>query len=333
MSAASADLPRLLQQFFLRRLVTQRGASRHTVASYRDTFELLLRFIEERTGRSAATFAVGDLDAPVVLEFLDHLESARGNSVRTRNARLTAIRSFARFVASHDPASLSVAQRVLAIPTKRFERPVLGFLTREEMQRVLDAPDRTTWTGQRDAVLLTTLYNTGARVSEIVALRRDDVLHDRQAAVLLHGKGRKERVVPLWPSTAKLLRRWLEGMPGAANSPVFASRGGKPLSRSGVRQRLDLAVRQAGERCASLARRSVSPHTIRHTTAMHLLQAGVDLTVIALLLGHEDPSTTHRYIESDLAMKEAALRRVAEPSPNTVRFRPSRRVLAFLDAL
>jgi integrase/recombinase XerD len=333
MSAASADLPRLLQEFFLRRLIAQRGASRHTVASYRDTFELLLRFTEERTGRSAATFSLNDLDAPVVLDFLDHLERARGNSVRTRNVRLTAIRSFVSFAASHDPASLPVAQRLLAIPTKRFVRPVLGFLTREEIQCVLDVPDRTTWNGQRDAVLLTTLYNTGARVSEIIALRRSDVLLDRQTAVLLHGKGRKERAVPLWPSTQKLLRRWMKSTPGSGDAPVFTNRDGKPLSRSGVRQRLDLAVQKASERCASLALRRVSPHTIRHTTAMHLLKAGVDLTVIALLLGHEDPSTTHRYLESDLALKEAALRRVAEPSPNGVQFRPSLRVLSFLDSL
>lgn len=333
MSDSAPNLPPLLQDFFLRRLISQRGASGHTIASYRDTFELLLRFAEERTGRSAATFALGDVDAPVVLDFLDHLEAARGNSVRTRNARLTAIRSFMRFASLRDPVSLPVAQRVLAIPTKRFERPVLGFLSREEMQAVLDAPDRKTWSGRRDAVLLTTLYNTGARVSEILALRRVDLLVDRQASLLLHGKGRKERVVPLWPSTAKMIRQWLARSHGADVASVFTNRGGKPLSRSGVRQRLDRAVRRAAERCPSLARRHVSPHTIRHTTAMHLLQAGVDLTVIALLLGHEDPSTTHRYLESDLAMKDAAIRRVAAPAARTARFRPSGRVLAFLDAL
>lgn len=333
MNAVASDLARLFQDFFLRRLVAQRGASRHTISSYRDTLGLLLRFIESRTGRSAATLAISDLDAPVVLDFLDHTESVRGNSVRTRNARLTAIRSFMRYAASCDPASLPIAQRVLAVPTKRFDRPVLGSLTREEIQAVIDAPDRTTGSGRRDHVLLTLLYNTGARVSEIIALRRTDVLVDRQMSVLLHGKGRKERVVPLWPSTAKLIRQWLEQMHGVDAAPVFTGRSGKPLTRSGVRQRLDRAVHKAVRTCPTLARLRVSPHTIRHTTAMHLLQAGVDLTVIAMLLGHEDPSTTHRYLESDLAMKEAALSRVAEPTTRSVRFRAGDRLLTFLDAL
>jgi site-specific recombinase XerD len=328
-----SDLPRLLQDFFLRRLVAQKGASRHTLASYRDTFELLLRFAEERTRRSAATFSLGDLDAPLVLDFLDHLERARGNSIRTRNARLCAVRSFVRYAASADPATLPVAQRVLAIPTKRFQHAVLGFLSREEMQAVLDAPDASTWSGRRDLVLLTTLYNTGARVAESVALRRADVLLDRQSSVLLHGKGRKERAVPLWPATARLLRDWLDSTSGDGARPVFTNRAGKALSRSGVRQRLDRAVRAAIPHCASLGGRHISPHTIRHTFAMHLLQAGVDITVIAMLLGHEDPSTTHRYLESDLGMKEAALRRVAGPAAKRLRFRPTNRVLAFLDSL
>lgn len=334
MSATAApDLPRLLQEFFLRRLLAQQGASRHTVASYRDTIQLLLQFAETRTGRTATRLALADLDSPLVLDFLDHLERTRNNCVRTRNARLTAIRSFMRYAASRDPASLPVAKRVLAIPVKRFDQPVLGFLSREEMQAVLDAPDRATWSGRRDAVLFTTLYNTGARVSEIIGLHRADVLLDRHPSVLLHGKGRKERVVPLWPGTAKLLRQWLSKEPVLADGPVFSNRAGTSLSRSGVRQRLDQTVKKAAQHCASLAQRRVSPHCIRHTTAMHLLQAGVDVTTIALMLGHEDLTTTHRYIESDLAMKEAALNRVAEPGMRPLRFRPSRRVLAFLDTL
>jgi len=333
MTTAAPGFPRLLQDYFLSRLATQRGASRHTIASYRDTFTLLLRFIEDRTRRAAASLGLADLDAPLVLDFLDYLEEVRGNSARTRNARLTAIRSFLRYAASRDPASLAVVQRVLAIPTKRFDRPVLGYMTREEMQAVIDAPDRTTFTGHRDAVLFTTLYNTGARVSETVALRRTDIMIDRQASLVLHGKGRKERIVPLWPSTATLLRRWLSQTRADDHAPVFVGRNAQPLSRSGVRQRLARAVAKAATQCPSLARRRVSPHTIRHTTAMHLLQAGVDLTVIAMLLGHEDPSTTHRYLESDLAMKQAALDRIAEPSARSTRFRTSDRVLAFLEGL
>lgn len=333
MSTTAPDLQLLLQDFFFRRLVAQRGASQHTIASYRDTFEILLRFAEKRTRRCAATLALSDLDAPLILDFLDHIECERRNSVRTRNARLTAIRSFLRYAASRDPASLPVVQRVLAIPTKRFDRPVLGFLSREEVQAVLDAPDRATWSGRRDAVLFVTLYNTGARVSEAAGLRWRDVLLDRQSSLLLHGKGRKERAVPLWSSSAKLLREWMAGTRGDLNDPVFPSRAGKALTRSGIRQRIECAVRKATRICPSLAKRRISPHTFRHTTAMHLLQSGVDLTVIALLLGHEDPSTTHRYLESDLAMKEAALGRIAQPVTRPLRFQPSHRILAFLDAL
>lgn len=201
------------------------------------------------------------------------------------------------------------------------------------MQAVLDAPDRTTWSGQRDAILFGVLYNTGARVSEITGLRVADVLLDRAAAVHLHGQGRKERVVPLWKNTAAQLRPWCGHLTGGADTPVFPNRAGQRLSRSGVEHRLRVAIRTAAARCPSLLTRSISPHTLRHTTAMHLLQSGVDITVIALWLGHEDPATTHRYIESDLAMKEATLRRVEAPTSGPVRFKAHDRLLAFLQAL
>ncbi|MFQ5474051.1 MAG: site-specific integrase [Dehalococcoidia bacterium] len=327
------DFPQLLQDFFLQRLIAQRGASQRTITSYRDAFELFLRFAEQRAGRPASTLTLEDLDAPLVLDFLDHLEQERGNKTRTRNARLTAIRSFMRYAGLHDPAALPVIQRVLAIPAKRFDKPVLGYLSRDEIQAILDAPDRSTWSGHRDAVLLLTLYNSGARVSEITSLQVDDVLLERQTSLLLHGKGRKERVVPLWRNTATEIRTWLKGIDRCSDGPVFPNRAGKALSRSGLRQRLDRAVAKAAERCPSLAGRQVSPHTLRHTTAMHLLQSGVDLTVIALLLGHDDPSTTHQYLEADLAMKEAALQRLQEPTTTELRYRPSKRMLAFLDTL
>ncbi len=201
--------PALLQAFFQQRLVAQRGASAQTIASYRDAFELFLRYAEVRTGRPPTALTIADLDAPLILAFLDHLEEKRGNSPRTRNLRLTAIRSFMRYASIRDPASLPIAQRVLAIPTKRFDRPVLGFLSREEIDALLAAPDRASFSGQRDAVLFATLYNTGARVSEMTGLRVGDVLLDRECALRLHGKGRKERVVPLWRSTAAQLRAWL----------------------------------------------------------------------------------------------------------------------------
>ena len=221
-----------------------------------------------------------------------------------------------RYASVRDPTALPVAQRVLAIPTKRFDRPVLGFLSREEVEALLDAPDRATWSGQRDAVLLATLYNTGARVSEITGLRVADVLLDRASALHLHGKGRKERVVPLWKSTAAQLRAWLlahRSQPRRPGLPQPRRRTAVPFRcRAPPRCR----AREAAKRCPSLVGRRISPHTLRHTTAMHLLQSGVDITVIALWLGHEDPATTHLYIEADLAMKEAALRRIEDPAPS-----------------
>jgi len=333
MSVTGPGFPRLLQDFFLRRLIAERGASQQTIWSYRDAFELLLRFVEKRTRRPSSELTLKDFDAPFILDFLDHLEQEHGNSPRTRNARLAAIRSFMRFAALHDPVALPVVQRVLAIPAKRFDQPVLGFLSRDEVEAILNAPNRSTWSGERDAVLFVTLYNSGARVSEITALRVADVLIERHTSLLLHGKGRKERVVPLWKSTVTQLKTWLGRIDRRPESPVFPNRAGKALSRFGVRQRIQKAVDHASKHCPSLAGRRVSPHTFRHTMAMHLLQSGVDLTVIAMLLGHEDPSTTHRYVEADLAMKEAALQRLKEPTQTASRFRASKRLLAFLDAL
>ena len=323
----------LVQDFFLRRLIAQRGASARTVESYRDAFELLFGFVEQRTGKPPSALSLADLDAPLVLDFLDHLETGRGNSARTRNPRLAAIHSFMRYAAIRDPASLPITTRVLAIPAKRFDRPVLGYLTREQIAAILAAPDRGTWSGRRDAVLLATAYNTGARVSELTGLRVRDVLLDRQTAVHLHGKGRKQRVIPLWKSTAAELRTWLDKISPAPEAPVFPNRSGAPLTRSGVRDRLNRAVAVAEQRCPSLHGQHVSPHTLRHSTAMHLLESGTDLAVIALWLGHSSPAVTHQYLEADLAAKEAVLRRLADPSPASVRFHPGDRLLAFLQDL
>jgi site-specific recombinase XerD len=335
MRAATIGFPTLVQDFFLRRLIEQRGVSARTVESYRDAFELLLAFAERRTGKTPSALALTDLDAPLVVEFLEHLESERGNSARTRNARLAAIRSFMAYASVRDPTSLPVAQRVLAIPTKRFDHPVLGYLTREEMAAVLEAPDRRTWSGRRDAVMLATMYNTGARVSEVVGLRVRDVLLERESAVHLHGKGRRERVIPLWKATANQLKHWLGEIDSGPDAPVFPNRAGKALTRSGVRDRLDHAVAAAAQRCPTLQGRRVSPHTLRHSTAMHLLQSGVDLAVIALWLGQANPATTHQYLEADLATKEAALSRLQEPrqKANRCRYRPNDKLLAFLTAL
>jgi integrase/recombinase XerD len=331
--APQIGFPQLVQDFFLRRLVAQRGASARTVESYRDAFELLFGFLEQRIGKPPSALGLADLDAPLVLDFLDHLETGRGNTTRTRNARLAAIHSFMRYAALRDPASLPVTARVLAIPAKRFDRPMLGYLSREQIAAILAAPDRGTWSGHRDQALLATAYNTGARVSELTALRARDVLLDRDTAVHLHGKGRKQRVIPLWKNTATELRGWLSRINPAPDAPVFPNRAGAPLTRSGVRDRLDRAVTIAEQRCPSLRGQRITPHTLRHSTAMHLLQSGTDLAVIALWLGHSSPAVTHQYLEADLATKEAALQRLADPSPTPTRFRPTDQLLAFLQDL
>ena len=233
MSATQTLFAQLVQDFFLRRLITQRGASARTAESYRDTFSLLFAFIEQHTGTTASALELAGIDAPLVLDFLDYLETGRGNSTRTRNARLAAIHSFMRYAQIRDPASLPVAQQVLTIPAKRFDQPVLGYLTREQITAVLAAPDRSTWSGHRDGVMLATAYNTGARASEITALHVGDVLLDLQAAVHLHGKGRKQRVLPLWKTTAAQLRTWLPKTGSEPGAPLFPNRAGAPLTRSG----------------------------------------------------------------------------------------------------
>jgi integrase/recombinase XerD len=332
-TASPPPFPLLVQQYFCQRLIAQRNASQRTVSSYRDTFRLLLGFAENRLHKIPTALALTDLDAPFVLEFLDHLEHDRGNTPRTRNARLTTIRSFMKYASHQDPTALPVIQRVLAIPSKRFDRPMVGFLSREEIDAVLAAPDRSTWSGQRDHVLFATMYNTGARVSEVIAMRRMDLALDRSPAVRLHGKGRKERVVPLWQATADALRTWLTRLPDQTHQPVFPNARGARMSRSGAEDRLDAAVRAAAKGCPSLRGRDVSPHMLRHSTAMHLLQSGVDITVIALWLGHESPATTHLYVEADLQMKERALAMVPPANVKTGRYRPDDRLLAFLQAL
>ena len=237
------------------------------------------------------------------------------------------------YAASRDPTAWPLARRVLAIPSKRYTKPLLGYLSREEMQAVLNAPDAATWAGRRDRVLLAVMYNTGARVSEVVGLRRDDLIDVNARTLRIRGKGRKERVVPLWKQTAAELARWSKSLDPQPDGPLFPNARGQPLSRSGVEDRLALAVSKAAESCPSLRGKSVSPHTIRHTTAMHLLQSGVDLTVIALWLGHESPETTHQYVEADLQMKEEVLTKAKGLPPEPAPFRPKGKLLEFLDNL
>jgi integrase/recombinase XerD len=333
MKSSPTTFASLLQDFFCKRLVSERNASITTIASYRDSFRLLLRYAATYCRKPPTSLTVSDLDAPLVLDFLSHLETERGNCARSRNARLAAIRSFMHYASYRDPASLPIAQRVLAIPMKRFDRPLLGFLSREEIEAILAAPECTTWSGRRDHVMLMTLYNTGARVSEIATLGVNDLSLDRGSSVRIHGKGRKERVVPLWKSTVATLKQWLPHVARSPEAPVFPNRRGLRLSRSGVEERLRNAVRLASQQCPSLRSRKISPHTLRHTTAMHLLQSGVDITVIALWLGHESPATTHGYVEADLAMKERALAKLQEVPAQSRRYQASDQVLAFLDGL
>lgn len=323
----------LVQEFFCQRLLQQQNASGHTVASYRDTFRLLLRYLQERQGRQTVNLAVSDLDAPIVLAFLDDLERQRHNSIRTRNARLAALRSFLKYAAGRDPAALPIAQRVLAIPMKRFEQPLLGYLSREEVAALLDAPDPLTWSGRRDRALLSLLYNTGARVSEATGWRRADLSLEPCRSVQIRGKGRKQRMVPLWKSTALLLKKWLREIAEAPLTPLFPNRHGEPLSRSGVEERLGKAVQTAAQRSPTLVGRVVSPHTLRHTTAMHLLQSGVEITVIALWLGHESTETTHQYVEADMSMKERILGNLEEVSSKQIRYQAKGKLLQFLEEL
>jgi site-specific recombinase XerD len=333
---AQADTPgfaALVRQFFCGRLVAQQNASARTVASYRDTFRLLLNFFAECRGRPPSALSMADLDAPAILAFLDHLEQVRGNCVRTRNARLAALRSFLKFAAARDPACLPAVQRVLAIPMKRFGRPLMGYLSRDEVAVILAAPDGSTWSGQRDRVLFALMYNTGARVSEAIGLRRSDVELAPSRTARIEGKGRKQRIIPLWPSTAARLREWLPRIGPDPGSPLFPNTHGRPLSRSGVEDRLREAVRLAVARCPTLTGRRISPHTLRHTTAMHLLQSGVDITVIALWLGHEGTETTHHYVEADLALKEQALSRIEDLPNSPLRYRAGDELLRFLDGL
>jgi integrase/recombinase XerD len=324
----------LVQRFFTEHLTHHRAVSPRTVAAYGDTFRLLLQFVEQHTGKPPTRLKLVDLDAKLVLAFLDHLERDRNNGARSRNARLAAVRSFLKYAAHHDLSALGVIEQALAVPMKRFDRPMLGYLTRSEMQAILDAPDTATWAGQRDHALFTMLYNTGARVSEMIDVWVENLILDTSPSVHLTGKGRKQRTVPLWRSTVTVMRAWKRRLGATAGSTsLFPNRNGGTMSRSNVTQRLELAVASAAEQHPQLLARPISPHTFRHTTAMQMLQSGVDMSVIALWLGHESPSTTHMYVEADLAMKERALGKLQPPTKSATRFKPPDRLMQFLQSL
>lgn len=328
-----AALAGLIQRFFTEYLTQQRALSPATVTSYRDTFKLLLCFIAERLRRSPIELTLDDLDAAAVLAFLSDLETTRGNCVRSRNVRLAAIHTFARFASRSAPSALALLQGVLAVPSKRHEQPVLGYLSRPEINAIIAAPDASTWVGQRDAALFATLYNTGARISEALAIGVRDVIDAQAPCVHLLGKGRKQRTVPIWTTTARRLRAWVARAKLAPTSPLFPSGTGQSMTRSNAAQRLALAVAIASKQFPRLISAHVSPHTVRHTTAMHLFQSGVDLSVVALWLGHESPSTTHLYLEADIEMKRRALQSIEPIAPGAKQYKVPDRILAFLDAL
>jgi site-specific recombinase XerD len=322
-----------LQAFFTDRLIRQRQASLQTIAAYRDTLRLLLAFAAARTGTAPSALDVGAIDAPLVGAFLDHLETDRGNGVRTRNARLAAIRSLFRYAALRHPEHAESIGRVLAIPPKRFSRSLVTFLTEPEVEALLGAADRATWTGRRDHALLLLAIQTGLRVSELISLRRADVHLGTGAHVSCRGKGRKERITPLTRATVAVLRVWLAERAGEATDPVFPASTGTTLSRDAIERRIAKYAAAATAVCPSLRTKRISPHVLRHTAAMRLLQAGVDTSVISLWLGHEHVDTTQIYLHADLAIKERAIARTAPPDAKPGRYRPSDTLLAFLDGL
>jgi site-specific recombinase XerD len=323
----------LLEAFFTERLQHQRNASPNTIAAYRDTFRLLLAFAQDRLRKPPSTLPLADLDAVFVAAFLQHLEKQRRNSVRARNARLAAIHSFFRYVALQEPAHSAVCQRVLAIPTKKFERKLVTSLTRTEQEALLSAPDRTTWLGRRDHTIIMLLLQTGLRVSEMRDLRCEDIVLKVGAHVRCRGKGRKERCTPLTRETVSVVKAWLVERAGLPTEPAFPSRRGTVLSRDAVERLVTKHTAIASKVCGSLDKKRVTPHVLRHTTAVSLLQAGNDRSVIALWLGHESIETTQMYLDADLSMKERALARTAPLRSRPGRYRPDDTLLAFLNGL
>ncbi|PZR79880.1 MAG: integrase [Stutzerimonas stutzeri] len=331
---ATSDLPALIERWFTDRLMRHRGASANTVASYRDTFRLLFAFAHERLRRPPSKLSLTDLDAPFICAFLDDLEAHRSATARTHNLRLTAIRSFFSYASFEVPAHSAHIQRVLAIPTKRCDKRQLHFLSRPEIDAILSCPDQSTWIGRRDYALLLLAVQTGLRLSELVGLGHDAVSLGRGAHVRCVGKGRKERCTPLTKTAQHTLRAWLKEPHRRGATALFPNVHGGQLSSDGVQSLLNKYVAQARAGCASLRSKRISPHVLRHTAAMELLQAGVDCSVIALWLGHESIETTQTYIHAHLELKEAALAKLKPyERERAKRFRPNDRLLEFLNAL
>jgi site-specific recombinase XerD len=322
-----------LQAFFSDRLTKQLQASPRTIASYRDTLRLLLCFAQDTTGTAPSALDWDELDEPLIAAFLEHLELERHNSARTRNLRLTAIRSLFRYAAVRHPEHAAVIARVLSIPAKRHERRAVTFLTAEESQALIDAPRQDRWEGRRDRAMLILTLQAGLRVSELVAVNRGDVALGTGGHVRVEGKGRKQRTVPLTKGAKAVLTAWLAERGGQPRDPLFPTRTGRRLSRDAVERRVATHVTTATKQCASLQNKRVHPHVLRHSCAMSLLRAGVDSTVIALWLGHADIRSTQPYVHADMTIKERALAVITPASVAPGRYTPSDVVLAYLDSL
>ena len=329
----ASSFPSLLQRFFTDRLLGQLGASSYTVASYRDTFRLLLRFAAERLKREPSEFRLEELDASFLGKFLEHLEVERRNCIRTRNNRLSALHAFFRYATLAEPSLALHCQRVLAIPSKRYERGPVEFLTEEETAAIMKAPNQGTRIGRRDRALLLVAVQTGLRNSEITSLRRQDVEFGTGAHVRCLGKGRKTRCTPLRPDVAAILKEWLSEQDGDPCDPVFPSSHGKRLSSDAIQRLVARHVATARQACPSLTGKTVTPHSLRHTMAMNLLRRGVDLSVIALWLGHESIETTQIYLHADIRLKEQALAHATPSGVAPERYRPTDPLLTFLESL
>ena len=326
-------LPVYMQRFFTERLTTQLAASANTIASYRDTFRLLLNYTSERLGREPTALHVPDINADLVGDFLSFIEAKRSNSARTRNTRLAAIRSFFKHVASQEPQLLHHCQRILVMPSKRHEKRSIDYMQRDEIEALIAAPDPDTWTGRRDHTLLMLALQTGLRVSELISLNCGDISLSTGAHVRCIGKGRKERCTPLRKDCIQALRTWLAGRDTTSDSPLFPSNRGSRLSRDAVGYLVAKHAEKAASQCATLKGKCITPHVLRHTAAMELLQNGVDRTVIALWLGHESVETTQMYIHADIKLKERAMERTQPVEIKPGRYRPTDELRAFLEAL
>jgi len=328
-----STLATTLQAWFTDRLIRERNASPHTIASYRDTIRLLLTYASQQLGVEPSKLDLDQLDAPLIGAFLDHLESERGCGARTRNTRLAAIRTFYRYSALRHPEHAATIERVLQIGPKRHERALVTFLTEEELDAITDAPDRATWTGRRDHAIINLLAQTGLRASELTGLRCSDIHLGTGAHATTTGKGRKQRITPLTKATVAVLRVWLAERGGQPAEPLFATSTGRPLTRKALARRIAKHATRAAESCPSLREKTITPHVLRHTAAMRLLHAGIDTSVIALWLGHEQVDTTQMYLHADLALKERALAKTKPLDSKPGRYRPPDALLDFLERL